>query len=341
MNQCCKDAEVYLKNTNITDFVELQLFINKFNSVIEDYAQNGLSSYLLGGIELCLKLSRSIGYVQGEAKTKWLKGHVLFIGGLYRLALKSYTYANSILNKDDSDIASFYSSYALNLVCGGEVEKSLELVKWLIDNGYGNQASPIISYILQYQGEPQLSFSIIDRIKEDSNLNNFRKIKSLIELNRIEEANTLLCDRAQNSENNCFMSAYINSLDYLIKVKKGEVIDQEVLETVVSNLKRKNIFFYYIEGLLNIAEVFSELDELNKATAILNIVKYNRKDLVTLDYRLFKLLEIVKLKQEDYKGAYKYSSLATEIVKNRTTFNIDRSLRGMADFLYPTKSLVS
>ena len=192
MNKCCRDAKSYLKESEIINVDDLQKFIDRFNIEIEHYSVNGISSYLLSCVELCLKLSDSIGYTKGHVVTKWLKGHTLFLGGYYKLAHKSYLNALKMVNEDDLEYGAICSSYSLNLAYIGEFKESLKFVNKLVHSNDKEWASYTLSSILKYRNETELSNSIINRKVEQNNQDIYYKINRVLDLNDLTEAKHLL-----------------------------------------------------------------------------------------------------------------------------------------------------
>ncbi len=335
MNRYCRDAKNYLKKVNEIEFSELANFIDDFNCELENYSLNGLSSYLLCSIEVCLKLANSIGYKKGEVLTRWLKGYVLFLGGQYDLSIKSYNQAISMIHVDDEEYTTVCYSYALNLFYIGEFAKSLELIVPVIKTGDFQRVNHILSHILKSRGEKLLSYSVLEGEEIQDHLTRFHNINSLIDLNRIDEAEFLL-NELDNTVliHSDFFTGYKLSISFRISAKRGEELDLDLLRTIPELLKSKNSFYHYIDGLLNVSEVLMFLDEHILAQKLLVEIKDDKGLLTALDCRLYKLLEKNCLGCNDFEGAYKYVYLFSETIKNRTTFDIDRSLRDLTSFMY-------
>ncbi|OQY36540.1 MAG: hypothetical protein B6229_09790 [Spirochaetaceae bacterium 4572_7] len=179
MSKYSKDAQNYLEKVNEIDVTELKAFIDRFNTHLEKYILNGLSSYFLENIEICLKLSKSINYRRGEVLTRRLKGYVLSLGGQYQLSLKSYKKALSLLNQDDPEYGDICCSYAFNYYCIGEFDKSLDLILPVVKDGDVKRVNYILSYILKLRGEDFLSYDIIDNCKNLNNLDIFYKVNMM------------------------------------------------------------------------------------------------------------------------------------------------------------------
>lgn len=89
MISCNKDAKNYLNNIDSFNIDEIRKFIDRFNSLLGSYSLNGSSSFLLNCMDLCHKLSKSIGYEAGETFVVWLKARTLFLAGHFDVAHKS------------------------------------------------------------------------------------------------------------------------------------------------------------------------------------------------------------------------------------------------------------
>ena len=341
MNKYCKDAQSYLKNINETDVTELEAFIDRFNNYLEKYTLNGLSSYLLGSIEICLKLSKSICYKKGEVLTRWLKGYVLSLGGQYQLSLKSYKKAISLLNTDDPEYGTVCCSYAFNYYCIGEFGKSLDLILPVIKTGDAKRVNYILSYILKSRGESLLSYNILDGSESSNNLDIFYKVNSLIGLNRLDDAeDNLIRAELQIPSDDIFFSGYSQSIKARISNLRGDLATQDSINTILEKLSGRRSLYHYIDGLLNVAELYIGLGDVGSAKVLLNGVKEVKGELKILDSRMYKLFELACLKKDDYQGAYGYKKMFSESVKCINTFIIDKNLRDVTEFLYKKVSMV-
>lgn len=341
MNKCCRDAKSYLEETEVVNIADLQKFIDRFNIEIENYSVNGLSSYLLSCVELCLKLSGSIGYTKGHVVTKWLKGHALFLGGFYKLAHKSYLNALKLVNEDDLEYGAICSSYSLNLAYVGEFEQALSFVEKLINSNAKEWANYTISAILKYRNETKLSQSLIERHNEKNNNNLYYKINRLLDLNDLTEAKTLLeCVNKSIIVDNDFFKAYNLTLKILIDLKEGSDTSIKDLDYVLNSLGSKKSFYHYIDGLLNIAEIYLINKDTENCNKLLLKIEIEKRELVILDCRLYKLLEKVSIAKDDFKKAHEYVTRLNEIYKRCTTFDIDKSLREISSFLYENSTSI-
>ncbi len=91
MNNSFKTALNYLQNFGCKDIDEIELFIDDFNSQLLTYVDSGSSSYLLHCIDICLRLSDSIGYRKGIKETKLLRCKTLFNSGHFDVAHRSFS----------------------------------------------------------------------------------------------------------------------------------------------------------------------------------------------------------------------------------------------------------
>lgn len=341
MNKYCTDAKNYLKKVDEINVGELQIFIDEFNDELEKYSYNGISSYLLECIEVCLKLTVAAGYKRGEVLTRWLKGHVLFIGGQYSLSIKSYQKAVSLLSDKDPRYEAICGSYALNLFCIGELSKSLEVIVPIIKSGDYNTANIILSTILTCRGEDVLSCSLMDRdISSDQN-KIFQKIHSLLCLKRVDEAEELLDSVIKTLQtDNTFFYNYCESIKMRISVLRDEIFDVEHLGHIKHGLDSKKSFYHFIDGYLNLAEAYLFAGKLDEASDILDFVKNGKRQLTAFDCRLHKLLEQLCLKSEDFQGAYANSTIFSDIIRKRNSYDVDRTLRSITSYLYQDRSCV-
>ena len=67
----------------------------------------------------------------------------------------------------------------------------------------------------------------------------------------------------------------------------------------------------------------------------------SKKELTTLDIRIYQLLEITSFRKGDLKLAHEYSSKVTGIIKSTNTYEINKSLRNMSSYLYQDQLVVS
>ena len=341
MSKYSKDAQNYLEKVNEIDVTELKAFIDRFNTHLEKYILNGLSSYFLENIEICLKLSKSINYRRGEVLTRRLKGYVLSLGGQYQLSLKSYKKALSLLNQDDPEYGDICCSYAFNYYCIGEFDKSLDLILPVVKDGDVKRVNYILSYILKLRGEDFLSYDIIDNCKNLNNLDIFYKVNSLIDLNRLGNAEDILNKAEQQiSPNDVFFSGYSQSIKARIANLRGDLATQETINTILDKLSGRRSMYHYIDGLLNIAELYISLGDVGSAKVLLNSIKEVKGELQILDKRMYTLLELSCLKKDDYQGAYGYKKMSSDFMKCINTFVIDRNLRDVTEFLYKKVSMV-
>ena len=81
-------------------------------------------------------------------------------------------------------------------------------------------------------------------------------------------------------------------------------------------------------------EVYLAKNEFDKSSVLLDKILRSKKELTTLDIRIYKLLEITSLKKGDFELAHEYSSKVTDIIKSTNTFQINKSLRNMSSYLY-------
>lgn len=342
MNRCCRDAKNYLKKSELTSKEELQLFIDNFNVRIENYSTNGLSSFLLGCVALCLKLSDSIGYTDGEVTTRWLKGNILSLGGQYKNALRSYTCALNLLDESSEMYGVILGSYALNLSYIGDLSASISLIEDLISKGQSHKINNILSVILKDRAENELSLSLLNRNDSLNDFDTLQRINRLVDLKQIEKAWDLIDSfSAGLGQDNLFLVGYTASIVALISIKKGEEFDSENIHIILNKLNSQKSFFHYIDGLLNIAEVYMAKSEFDKSNALLNKILISRKELTTLDIRMYKLLEITSFNLGDYKSAYEYSIKIADLVKSTNSFEINKSLRNISSFLYQDQYVVN
>lgn len=341
MNRYCIDAKNYLKKIDEFDISELKKFIDEFNNELEKYSYNGISTYLLECIEICLKLSVAVGYKRGEVLTRWLKGHVLFMGGQYNLSLNSYKKSVSQLNDKDPEYETICGSYALNLFCIGELSKSLEVIVPLIKSGDYTAANLILSTILNCRGEELLSYSVMDKeITTDYN-QTFQKIHSLLCIRRVDEAETLLNSIIKYiNMDNTFYKSYCESIKVRISILRNQSVDYDNLIYIKHGLDSKKSFYHFIDGCLNLAEAFLYVGNVDEAVDILNSVKDGKRQLTAFDCRLHKLLEQACLKSEDFKGAYTNSAIFSDIIRKRNSYDVDRTLRSITTFLYKDASCI-
>jgi tetratricopeptide (TPR) repeat protein len=342
MNRCCRDANNYLKKSELTNIEELRLFIDNFNVRIENYSTNGLSSFLLGCVELCLKLSDTIGYTVGEAKTRWLKGNILSLGGQYKNALKSYNCCLKLLDKSDGMYSDVLESCALNLSYIGDLSGAINLLEDLMISSNSDEFSNVLSVILRDRDENELSLSMLNR---NENLNNFvtlQIINRLVDLKKIDEAWDLICNLSSElGQDNLFLVGYTASIVALITVKRGETFDPHNIPLILNKLHSHKSFFHYIDGLLNIAEVYILNNEFDKSATLLGKIIKSKKELTTLDIRIYKLLEITSIKRGDYKLAHDCSSKIIDIIKSTNSYDINKSLRNMSSYLYQEQLITS
>jgi len=342
MNRCCRDANNYLKKSDLVNLNELEPFINNFNSKIEEYSTNGLSSFLLGSVELCIKLSLSIGYKRGEAETRWLKGNILSMGGQYNSALKSFYRALGLVEYGSNMYELINSSIALNLFYIGDTLSSLNIVRELSKGNESQSLNYILSLILINRGEDQLSSLLLSKTTELPQLDQLNRVSRLLELNKVDLAISLFSIISRGEDlNNIFLEAYAQSLELLINSKLHNDINIELIPEIVNLLKCKTSSYHYIDGILNIAEVFINLDCLEEGFDLLNRATQDKKDLKSLDLRIFRLMEVLSTKQGDFKKAHENYNLVRNIIKSTNSFEITRALRDMSSFLYVDECIVS
>lgn len=295
MNRCCRDAKNYLIDSSEISIDELKSFIDKFNIEIENYSSNGLSSYLLNCVELSLRLSESIGYKRGEVVTRWLKGHALFLGGKYRLAEKCYRSALNLLEVDNPIYGAICSSYSLNMAYIGDFSRALELLEQLVAEGENRWVNHTLAVILKFREEKALSQALLQREIATSNYDQFCKIDRLLESNGMSDAKEQL-QTISNSENlidNDFFHAYSDTLRALIKVQTSvdTTVDDSVIEDIMAKLGKKNSFYHYIDGLLNIAELYLTTGDYIRSIHLLELIVSEKRELIVLDCRLYSLME--------------------------------------------------
>lgn len=292
MNRCCRDAKSYLADSSEISSEELKSFIDEFNIKIENYSSNGLSSYLLNCVELSLRLSESIGYKKGEVVTRWLKGHALFLGGKYKLAEKSYISALALLEIDNPIYGAICSSYALNMAYIGDFSRSLELMERLIEGGEKRWVAYTLSVILKFREERVLSGTLLQREMATSNYDQFCRVDRLLEINNLTDAKDQLKAISESDLiENDFFHAYSDTLRALIKVKDGGVVTDDVVEDILIKLNSKSSFYHYIDGLLNIAELYLTSGDLIRSVHLLELIISEKRELVVLDCRLYRLME--------------------------------------------------
>lgn len=342
MNSCCKKAKKYLKNIDDCDHNHLIEFINEFNIKIKDYSNNGISTYLLECIEVCLELSKSIDYLRGEALTRWLKGHVLFLGGQYSLSLDSYKRSMKLIDVNDSGYDDICRSYAYNLYCIGNLSKSLESITPIIKSGDTTKINTLLSGILKCRGEDELSYSVMGRVDSLDFFEGIEKVHSLLCLNKVEDAEKILDSiKPLLPENDTFFEAYLATLNARLELYRDNSADVEDLENLISALSSKKSFYHYVDGLLNIAELFIAAGKVDDAREVLQKIEGDKRDLKALDCRLYKLMEKTCLECQDFKGAYDNNIIFSNIIKERNSFDVDKSLRFLSTYLYKGEALTS
>lgn len=342
MNRCCRDANNYLKNSELTNIVELRLFIDNFNVRIENYSTNGLSSFLLGCVELCLELSDTIEYTVGEVTTRWLKGNILSLGGQYKNALKSYNRALKLLDESDKMHGIILGSYALNLSYIGDLSGSINILEHFITSGKPDNIYNILSVILKDRDENELSLSLLNRKSNPNKFDTLQRINRLVDLKQIDKAWNLIDNLSSElGRENLFLVGYTASIVALLTIKRDEEFDSLNIPLILNKLNSHKSFFHYIDGLLNIVEVYIYKKEFDKSNNLLDKILKSKKELTTLDIRIYKLLEFTALKKGDFKLAHECSSKITDIIKSTNTFRINKSLRNMSSYLYQDQLVVS
>lgn len=337
MNSCCQKAKKYLKNIDDYANSEVRDLVDTFNLKIKDYSKNGISTFLLECLEVCLELSKSIGYRDGEAFTLWLKGEVLFLGGHYLLSLKNYNRSLKLVNKEDSLYFDIKRSLAYTQFCLGDLCKSLEFVSSFAEKGNLDRVNTVLSGILKCRGENELSYSVIGRVESSDPFELLYKINSLLCLNRVEDAEKLLIESEISLlADDDFFNGYIETLKLRIMLYRGDKLDLVSLESLEAELLKKRSFYHYVDGILNIAEIYIKSGNLKKGEQLLTAIKRDKRDLKVLDCRLYKLLEQLCLEVNDYKGAYNNSSVFSGIIKDRNDFYIGKYLRDLSPYLYST-----
>lgn len=341
MNKCCRDARSYLEESELVNVDELQEFIDKFNIEIENYSANGLSSYLLSCVELCIKLSGSIGYTKGGVVTKWLKGHALFLGGHYSLARNCFFNALQLLDEKDLEFGAICSSYSLNLAYIGEFNEALKLVERLVNSDAKGWVNYTLSSILKFRNETKLSYSILDRSTKENSLELYSKIDRLLDLNNLTEAKSLL-ESLNNSivMDNPFFIGYNTSIKLLINVREGLNANTEEVLLTLDQLGSKKSFYHYIDGLLNLADIYLLSGDYKSCFDLLDKIEGEKRELIILDCRLYRLYEKCSIAEGDFKRAHTYITRLSEISRKCSTFDIDKSLRDMSLYLYNNNYVV-
>lgn len=294
MNRCYREAKNLLNSSEDINSEDLKHFIDKFNIKIENYSFNGLSSYLLSCVELSLQLAGVIGYTKGEVVTRWLKGHALFLGGYYSLADKSFKTALMLAENHNILYGALSSSYALNKAYIGDFEESLNIIEKLVLKGDVEWSRLTLSSILKFKQNKDMAYRVLEpqNKKEDSiGYDAFCKVSRLLDLNNMEEAKeSLALINNVILEDNEFYSGYRESIHQLISARNGSLITDDNIENILKKLNFKYSFYHYIDGLLNISEIYLISNELEKCTHLLEIIISEKKELVLLDNRLYSLL---------------------------------------------------
>ncbi len=342
MNKCCRDAKNYLKNVEEYDVKYIESFIDDFNRKLKIYSINGLSSYLLNCIELCLKLSKSIKYLKGEVYTKWIKGNVLFLGGRYTFACRCYTYVLNNINKDDSVYNEIVKDHIVNLIHKGDLESALDIMKRLIEEDSSISLEYPVALILLLRGEKELTTMVISN---SSNLSVYDYLVILYnsikygDINDAEKNIKILKDSLTLS--NSFIDGYLESIEILLDSKFSRNISEERVQMVINRLNGRNSFFHFIDGLLNISEVYINLGDLEKGQRLLNQISKIKNELTILDTRIMQLSELLAIKCEDYKNAFEFRQCYDNLLKEYKTFEIDKSLREISPYLYNRELIIS
>lgn len=341
MNSCCQKAKKYLKNIEEFDEKEIALFVDNFNRKIKEYSDNGISTFLLECIEVCLELTKSINYSYGEALTRCLKGHLLFQGGQYCLSLKSYKKSITLLSESDPEYSDLCNRYAYNLYCLGDLSKSLEIITSVLQSGNASRVNFLLSGILKCRGENELAFSVMNSDFTDY-IEGMQKVHSLLCLNKVEEAERLFLEvHYYIPKEDDFYSAYLETVKARLQSYKNEDVEVELLGDHINALGSKKSFYHYVDGLLNIAEVYIKSGDFERGRRVLETIKSDKRELKALDCRLYKLLELSCLEAKDYEGAYINSCNYTKVLSERNNFDVDKSLRHLTSFLYSDENLVS
>lgn len=322
MNRCCRDANEYLKKSDIDNPGELRLFIDNFNKKIENYSVNGLSSFLLGSIELCLKLSSTAGYTHGEAITRWLKGNTLSYGGRYKSAVKSYYRALKLVEPSDELYREIEVCLALNLAYIGDIESSVNLLEKFADNGCRERLFYPLALIYSHIDRNDVAISLLERDKYNCEYDTLLRVSYLIQENRVQEAFDLICSVECQSEND-FIDAYKGCLSLLISAKNGNEIDLGVINSLINTLNSKKSYFHYLDGLITLSEVYYITGSINESESLLNRVVQSKKDITLLDLRVLKLRESLYTHIGDFSRAQEISA---EIESYKKSFSSLESL---------------
>lgn len=340
MNRCCRDAKNYLAEKNIVDKEEIERFIDKFNFEINNYSVNGISSYLLSSLELCIKLSDSIDYTKGYIVTNWIKAHTLFLGGYYQLADKSFSDAFKYVDSNDLEYYSICSSYALNLAYIGKFEESLNYVGILIKNNYPCWASYILLTIIKYRNEGILSGESSDFNNGEESISH--KIDKIDNINSLTEVKSIFgCFYKYYIDDNQFFDSFKKSETVLEESRGGTFTSNDLLESIKIGLSNKNSFYHYIKGLLNIAEVYILKNDYDNGYKTLINIEAEKRDLIIFDCKLYKLLEKVSAALGNFKEAHIYLYKLDSIADSYTMLTIDEKLKETSELMYNTSGFVS
>ena len=342
MNKCLNVANNYLKNIGNFDKSEVITFIDNFNNKIEEYSANGLSSFVLECVEVCLELCVTYEYTEGEVRIRFLKGNLLVLGGQYKNALKSFNRALGKIDTGHKLYTDIKAAAVLVLIYIGQIEDAVNIVGSLLGMENCCDLNFLLSIILKYRYEDELSLELLNRCKVHSNMENLQRVNRLVDLDAVDEAWNLLSGfRTMLADDNDFLVGYTHSIDLLISAKKGLPFDLELIPSVEKQLKFKKSFYHYIAGLINLAEVYFIIGDIDNAFLMLNKAVESRKDLKALDIKIYKLMEELAIAIGDFKKAHDYNSIVSTILKETNSFAISKALRSMSDYLYQGECVVS